>query len=80
MFSTGLRGRTRRQQDQSDISWDLELVSRVPPDGVEDEVGMGSPGDLAAELLKMGLYGVCVGSGTARPAPTPGAGQIALNR
>jgi hypothetical protein len=62
-------GRSGRQQDPSDISRHLELVGGVPPGAVEDEGGMGALGDLAADLVEMGLHGAGVGiwHGQARP-------------
>jgi hypothetical protein len=72
--------RTGRQEDQRDVLGHVEIGGRVPAGAVKKQHGIDSPGDHAGYLVEVKLHGVSVGEGSARPAPTPRAGQIAPKR
>jgi hypothetical protein len=62
--STGVQlGRTGRQEDQSDVLGHGEIAGRVPAGAVEEQHGVGAPGDRAGYLLEVKLHGVGVGEG-----------------
>ncbi|ESZ18211.1 hypothetical protein X734_33160 [Mesorhizobium sp. L2C084A000] len=53
----------------------------MPAGAIEQQGGMGAPGDIAADLIEVKLRGLSVwAKGSVSPAPVPGAGQMAPKR
>ena len=59
--------RSGRQEDQGDVPWDAEFCGGVPAGPVEKQNGMGTPGDMAADLVEMELHGLGVCEGQRQP-------------
>ncbi len=55
--------RAGRQEDQRHVPGDVELCGGVPAGSIEEQNGVGAPGDMAADLVEMKLHCLGVGEG-----------------
>ncbi len=56
-------GSARRQEDHGDVLRDREGRGGVPSGAIEQQDGVGAPGDGAGDLVEVKLHGVRVGEG-----------------